>query len=223
MDNFEWFLLITGGFILAWLTSPLFGVVEINVSYIIYIITIISFWLSDDILLRLKLGSSKLVATNFDTTSDGKFWRAGNYCIFTLDDIDKYFHIKGRKGALIVPAESVNKLGRHTVCNVNPKEVSFHQLPLEVQNVIKQLRLPGPYYFGLLSEKQCLIEPDLSRLEEELKVRNELISLLREVSTGKYETVEDLIKVLKRIGEETKEKRWWEKLLGGEEKDKEDD
>ena len=223
METYEWILLLVGGLILAILTQGILGEIEkIPVSYVIYFITILSFWESENIVRLLQLKSSKLIATNFDTTTDGRYIPAGDYAIFTMGDIDAYFHYKGKKGALIVPRDAINKLGRHIVCTVNPKEVYFNELPPLVRDKIKEQGIEPPYFMGWVSERMELAEPEVSRLQQEIAEQNTLINILRDVGKGKFETVSDLIEFVKRIREETREKSWLEKILiGEEEKEKE--
>lgn len=218
IENWELMLLIVGGLILAVLAQGILGTIDkIPVSYVIYIIAVLSFWESENIVRFLKLKSSKLVATNFDTTTDGSYIPAGDYAIFTLDDIDYWFHFKSKKGCIVVPRDAINKLGKNVVLTVNPKQVYFNELPPLVRDKIKEYGLEPPYYMGWVSERQELAEPEVTRLQQEIAEQNTLINILRDVGKGKFETVSDLIEFVKRVREETKERSWLEKIFVGEE------
>jgi hypothetical protein len=223
MENWEWILLLVGGLILAVLLSGFLGNIEaIPVSYIIYIITVLSFWESENIIRVLRLKSSKLVATNFDSTTDGTYLPCGDYAIFTLGDIDYMFHYKSNKGCIVVPRDAINKLGKNVVLCVNPTQVYFNELPPEARDKVKEYGIEPPYYLGFVSERQELVEPDVTRLEIELRERNTLLNMLRDIGKGKFETVGDIVEFLKRVKEETREKSWLEKVLIGEEEKKEE-
>lgn len=218
MENWEWVLLLIGGLILAVLTQGILGTIEdIPVSYVIYVIAVLSFWESENIVRFLRLKSSKLVATNFDTTTDGSYIPCGDYAIFTLGDIDYWFNFKGKKGCIVAPRDSINKLGKNVVLTVNPKQVYFNELPPLVRDKVKEYGLEPPYFMGWVSERQELVEPEVTRLQQEIAEQNTLINILRDVGKGKFETVSDLIEFVKRVREETKEKSWLEKILVGEE------
>lgn len=220
METWEWLILVIGGLVLAILTAPVFGNIEaIPVSYVIYIIAVLSFWESENIIRALKLNSSKLIATNFDSTTDGTYIPAGDYAIFTLGDIDYMFHMKSKNGCIVVPRDAINKLGKNVVLTVNPFQVYFNELPPVVRDKVKEYGIEPPYYMGFVSERQELVEPETTRLEQELRELNTLLNMLRDIGKGKFETVGDLIEFVKRVKEETREKSWLEKIFVGEEEE----
>jgi len=224
MESWEWALLIIGGLILAVVTQNWLGFIEkFPVSYFIYGITILSFWETENLTRLLKLRSTKLIATNFDSTTDGTYIPVGDYAIFTLGDIDYWFHYKSRKGCIVVPRDSINKLGKHVVLTVNPREAYFNELPPGVRDKIREYKIEPPYYVGWVSEREELVEPETSRLEQEIAEKNSLINILKDVGKGKFETVGDLIEFVKRVKEETKEKSWLEKVFMGEKENRRND
>lgn len=224
IESWEWLLLIIGGLILAVLTQGILGTIDkIPVSYVIYVIMVLSFWESENIVRFLKLKSSKLVATNFDTTTDGSYISCGDYAIFTLGDIDYWFSWKSRQGCIVVPRDAINKLGKNVVLTVNPKQVYFNELPPLVRDKVKEYGIEPPYYMGWVSERQELVEPEVTRLQQEIAELNSLLNMLKDIGKGKFETVSDLIEFMKRVREETKERSWLEKIFVGEEERKKEE
>jgi len=221
MEPWEWALLVIGGLVLAILCADYLGVMDaIPVSYVIYVIAILSFWESENIIRALRLASSKLVATNFATTSDGRYIPAGDYAIFTMNDIDYVFHHKGTQGCIISPRDAINRLGSQTVLTINPIEVYFNELPPTVRDKVKQYKIEPPYYIGWTSERRQLAEPATSRMELELREIHTLLNTLRDVGKGKFETVGDLLDFMNRMKEETRNKSWLERVFTGDDEEK---
>lgn len=223
MQVWEWILLTIGGLVLAVFLSDYLGELEhFPISYVIYIITILTVWESENFIRVLKHNSSKLLATNFVTSSDGRYISAGDYVIFTCDDIDWGFHRKGKVGAVIGPRDSVNRFGTHTVMTINPKIVNANELPPVVVDKLKEYGIQPPYRIGHVSERRELSEPTISRLTLESQEQNTFLNTLRDVSKGKFETLSDLIEFFKRMDRETKKKSWWDRFKGQEKKDEEE-
>lgn len=221
MEKWEWMLLIGGGFLLAVLTAPYLGVMPLPVSYFVYIVTVVAFWESEHFLRILKRRTPKLIATNFHTTTTGTWYPAGNYAVFTMGDIDYWFTRKGDEGAVVVPRETINNLGKQVALTVNPTPTRLKELPPKAIEKIKQHQIEPPYYFGVASESKELNEIEIQSLEKEIKEQNSQINMLSDVSKGKFETLGDMIEFMKQTQQEMEgEGSWLQKYIGGEDKKK---
>lgn len=152
-----------------------------------------------------KFATPKLVANNLHTSTDGTYYNAGNYAIFTIGDVKAGgFYWKGTDGLVIAPVTSVNKLGHNVVITARVERVPIEELAPEVITVISERNFKGPYYLGLIDEEQELATPDSVYLENENKQRNKENKFLREL-IGKYGIdVENYISRMMRLSDRAK-------------------
>ncbi len=213
MESFAWSLVVIGGGLCAYFTIDILGLMEIPVSFVIYVLCLISLVSTETINLTLQKDTPKLIATNFHTTTDGNAIPCGDYSIFTVGDIDNVVKYKGTEGIFICPTKSINRLGTEICVTINSKLVEKDFLPPTVIEAIEKYNLKAPYRFGLISERQELMEADSSRLQETVKQQNSYITALVETIKGKTKSLEGILEFNKRIGAGAEKDSWIKKLI----------
>jgi hypothetical protein len=101
-------------------------------------------------------------------------------------------HLSGSNGFLLVPSSYVLKQGQEYTYQAIKQEVSLESYPEEVQNYVKDNRLPPPYYLALTPSKHAghtfladeEVNPTSIIAKQELQ-NTKLTALL----TGDYQTV----------------------------------
>lgn len=136
----------------------------------------------------------------------------GNWVVYRLGGIAAHgIYTRGGDGAIICPVTSKNIVGPSIVMRTFATPVPKHRLPLEVQELVEFENIPPPYHYGLASEEQSLIQlrdtekisglemPTVGYLINEVKEKNELATMLRDISRGKFGSMEQVIATLGRI------------------------
>ena len=142
---------------------------------------------------ELKERTSKLIANDFHTTTDGQPYDAGDYLVYTIGDIDYGVHLKGGSGAVIVPRKSVTYVGKNVISTCRIGRVTFDNLPSIARKVIADRNIPGPYFHGFFDAKTEL------QFNEVQDVANELLGLraqntvIQRLMKGDFAIIEDAI------------------------------
>jgi len=160
---------------------------------------------------EMKNRTPKIVTNDYHSTTNGEIIPVGNWGIIRCGDIDVPafgFTFEGKDGCVIAPIETIHPLGQNIVVNVKVFESELDELPLSVQKEVVQRGLQGPYRIGYIDEGQFETTVDygdlkkikISNLLEIIPSQNKLMSMLDEISKGRFDKVEEAVMAMEKIG-----------------------
>ena len=182
--------------------------------------------------MQLKNGTPKLIADGIFTTTSGQYATVGNFAVFRMNEIDCGIKIPTGwmygKGAVICPLDAINKRGRSVALQVQVNKVEMKELPLEVQEHLKERKIKEPYYIGYADIEQLDDTVDFEKLGENKMIdvfgakktnMATLISILKdqyraisekdELLKGRRQTFERELQYQSRLGMEKSAPRKW--------------
>lgn len=202
MKNIWFFILM----LIWWWKRGTMGYFTFDKMDVIGASVLLSSWLYRTAYDQFKLKTSKFVSDPIATTTDGEPYNAGDYVVFSHNDINYIFKLKGKKGCSVIPKSSITALGNHYITTAHTVEVTFDQLPRKAQEQIQRNDLKPPFYLGIIDATTMLRKPEVQELE---LVTRELFSensKLRETIRRRLKQAEDLAEHESRIKKTLKRK-----------------
>ncbi len=204
--NEKTMLLLGGGVLIAIIFFAFYGkeTVEIDKAVAIGIPFGALILLSLLSVVYLEHATPKFIANNLHSSTDGHYENAGDYIIVRLGAIDSSgFHTKGGDGCVVVPRDSVTKVGLNMVSTCAVHKVNSDALPHDAQVKIYQEGIGAPYWLGVFNEEQELNQPDAMKMKHHNEQLNEENTMLRTLLREKGKTIEEVLERLKRMKELT--------------------
>ena len=160
-----------------------------------------------------KNSTPKIVFNYGHSTTDGEIITAGNFGIMrpAIKAFGMYFKLRG---AYVAPLDALYKAGPNILINAKMEKVELDEMPLEVRSVIRELRIPPPYFLGFADEEQYDIvfegdeelrkitgipKPSVSYLIDEIKKLNKQVAMRERVMDGDIHFIEKFVSGASRI------------------------
>lgn len=181
------------------------GIQDYDKALIYSVTAIIFIALGKTTILALKNNSPKVIFNPHHSTYNEEIQQVGNYGIVKLGGIKAFgLYYGGKDATLVAPITAFNKLGRSSVITTRVENINPDELNPEVLKFITDKGYPSNIIMGFADEEQELSKPDIVKLEAELKEKNTLLNMLKDILGDKFDVIEKSVAAGTRIQERAK-------------------
>jgi len=212
------FIVLIGAFLFFIVMRGRIGQIVFDRAFVISSTIIFLWFAAKTSLAALKHASPQVVWNSGHDSFTGNYYNYGNFGVIRLGGIRSFgFEYEGNAGVLMFPLTAITKIGKSAVISVRTEETPLEKVPSDIAAMIVQYGLNPPYLCGYANEEQYmeqiddaskisgLSKPSVDYLIKELKERNNEVSMLRRMLSGKFGVVEDVVSSASRIRQTAKE------------------